>query len=511
MSDQGRTMAGPDGPLSAAELEQIDAYWRAANYLSVGQIYLLDNPLLREPLAPEHCKPRLLGHWGTTPGPQLHLRPHEPGHPELGPRRDLRHRARARRPGDRRERLPRGHLQRGLPEHHAGRRRHAQALPPVLVPGRHPQPRRARRRRARSTRAASSATRSRTRTAPRSTTRTSSSAASSATARRRPGPLATELALEQVPRPGPRRRRPADPPPQRLQDRQPDGPRPHPGGRAAGPPGGLRLPPVLRRGRRPGPDAPADGGGDGRGRRRDPGDPAGGPRRRRATRAAALADDRPAQPEGLDRAEGGRRPALGGHVALAPGPVRRGPHEPRAPRAPRGVDAELPAGGAVRRGRRAHPGARRAAAEELPADERQPARERRAAAARPRAARLPRLRGRGARARRHDGRGDARARHVPPRRHRPQPRDLPPLRPGRDGLEPAGRGLRGDRPPVRRARSWPPTSTRRPRAASWRCSRSTSARAGWRATCSPAATACSTATRPSSTSSTRCSTSTPSG
>jgi len=54
--------------LSAAELAQIDAYWRAANYLSVGQIYLLDNPLLREPLRPEHIKPRLLGHWGTTPG-----------------------------------------------------------------------------------------------------------------------------------------------------------------------------------------------------------------------------------------------------------------------------------------------------------------------------------------------------------------------------------------------------------------------------------------------------------
>ena len=50
------------------ELRLIDAYWRAANYLSVGQIYLLDNPLLREPLRPEHVKPRLLGHWGTTPG-----------------------------------------------------------------------------------------------------------------------------------------------------------------------------------------------------------------------------------------------------------------------------------------------------------------------------------------------------------------------------------------------------------------------------------------------------------
>jgi xylulose-5-phosphate/fructose-6-phosphate phosphoketolase len=55
-------------PLDADELRVLDAWWRAANYLSVGQIYLLDNPLLREPLRPEHVKPRLLGHWGTTPG-----------------------------------------------------------------------------------------------------------------------------------------------------------------------------------------------------------------------------------------------------------------------------------------------------------------------------------------------------------------------------------------------------------------------------------------------------------
>jgi xylulose-5-phosphate/fructose-6-phosphate phosphoketolase len=58
-------------PLAAEELRRIDAYWRAANYLSVGQIYLMGNPLLREPLAPEHVKPRLLGHWGTTPGLNL--------------------------------------------------------------------------------------------------------------------------------------------------------------------------------------------------------------------------------------------------------------------------------------------------------------------------------------------------------------------------------------------------------------------------------------------------------
>src|SRR5437016_9186993 len=55
-------------PLSGELLDRLDAYWRAANYLSVGQIYLLDNPLLREPLQPGHIKPRLLGHWGTTPG-----------------------------------------------------------------------------------------------------------------------------------------------------------------------------------------------------------------------------------------------------------------------------------------------------------------------------------------------------------------------------------------------------------------------------------------------------------
>src|SRR6516164_5734727 len=55
-------------PLSPEELRRMDAYWRAANYLSVGQIYLFDNPLLREPLRPEHVKPRLLGHWGTTSG-----------------------------------------------------------------------------------------------------------------------------------------------------------------------------------------------------------------------------------------------------------------------------------------------------------------------------------------------------------------------------------------------------------------------------------------------------------
>ncbi|HTU39486.1 MAG TPA: phosphoketolase family protein [Acidimicrobiales bacterium] len=58
----------PTTALSDDDVRRLDAYWRAANYVSVGQIYLMDNPLLREPLVPAHVKPRLLGHWGTTPG-----------------------------------------------------------------------------------------------------------------------------------------------------------------------------------------------------------------------------------------------------------------------------------------------------------------------------------------------------------------------------------------------------------------------------------------------------------
>ncbi|MEW6613479.1 MAG: phosphoketolase, partial [Pseudomonadota bacterium] len=67
MERAASTPAQP-GPLSADLLQKMDAYWRAANYLSVGQIYLLDNPLLREPLILAHIKPRLLGHWGSAPG-----------------------------------------------------------------------------------------------------------------------------------------------------------------------------------------------------------------------------------------------------------------------------------------------------------------------------------------------------------------------------------------------------------------------------------------------------------
>src|ERR687898_660091 len=66
-----QTSGATEHPLPEQELALLDAYWRGANYLSVGQIYLLANPLLREPLRPEHVKPRLLGHWGTSPGLNL--------------------------------------------------------------------------------------------------------------------------------------------------------------------------------------------------------------------------------------------------------------------------------------------------------------------------------------------------------------------------------------------------------------------------------------------------------
>src|SRR5277367_588998 len=58
----------PNGPLPAELVAKMQRYWYAANYLCVGQIYLMDNPLLREPLAKAHIKPRLLGHWGTSAG-----------------------------------------------------------------------------------------------------------------------------------------------------------------------------------------------------------------------------------------------------------------------------------------------------------------------------------------------------------------------------------------------------------------------------------------------------------
>ena len=101
-------------PLSPEELRKMNDYWRAANYLSVGQIYLYANPLLREPLKLEHVKPRLLGHWGTTPGLNL-----QSGDQEIRSEYDLYLRAGARRSGYGGEYLPGGHLHGGLLTHSA--------------------------------------------------------------------------------------------------------------------------------------------------------------------------------------------------------------------------------------------------------------------------------------------------------------------------------------------------------------------------------------------------------
>ena len=126
--------------LSSDERALIDAYWRAANYLAVGQIYLYDNPLLKQTLTKDHIKPRLLGHWGTTPGLNFlyaHLncliKAHDldmiyvtgPGHggPALVANAYLRY------------------LQRGVPERLLRRRGHETPLHSVLVPRRHPQSR----------------------------------------------------------------------------------------------------------------------------------------------------------------------------------------------------------------------------------------------------------------------------------------------------------------------------------------------------------------------------------
>ena len=163
--------------LSATELGLLDAYWRAANYLSVGQIYLLDNPLLREPLRVEHTKPRLLGHWGTTPGLNFiyaHLnrviRARDlnaiyvtgPGHGGPGLVANI---------------YLEGTYSEVYPAHRPRRGGAAQAVSPVLLPRRHPEPRRPRDARLDPRGRRARATRSCTPTAPRSTTPTCSSAA----------------------------------------------------------------------------------------------------------------------------------------------------------------------------------------------------------------------------------------------------------------------------------------------------------------------------------------------
>jgi xylulose-5-phosphate/fructose-6-phosphate phosphoketolase len=71
MNEAPQISVSAEAPLSSEELDRLHAYWRACNYLSAGMIYLQDNPLLKEPLKPQHIKNRLLGHWGASPGLSL--------------------------------------------------------------------------------------------------------------------------------------------------------------------------------------------------------------------------------------------------------------------------------------------------------------------------------------------------------------------------------------------------------------------------------------------------------
>ena len=311
-------------PLAADELRRLDAYWRAANYLSVGQVYLLDNPLLREPLRPEHIKPRLLGPLRDDAGPQpvyVHLnraiRQRDlnaiyvtgPGHggPALV--------ANAYLEGDLHRAVP-GRLLRTRPG--SGR---CSASSPSRVGSRATSRPRSR---ARSTRAASSAMPSSTRSALPSTTPTWWSPASWVTARPRPGPLAASWHSN------------------KFLNARTDGavlPILHLNGyKIANPTILARIPedelvalfrgygwePLLVEGDEPGAGAP---GLCGRARpvaRPDCGDPARRARRGRDGEAG-LADDRAADAEGLDGPEGRRRSSDRGQLALPPGADDRRP------------------------------------------------------------------------------------------------------------------------------------------------------------------------------------------
>ena len=234
---------------SDEELELIDRYWRAANYLAVGQIYLLENPLLRQPLALEHVKPRLARPLGHDARPELHLRTPQPCHQRARPQRRLHVWTWSRRAGARRQHVPRGHLLGALPRHLRGRRGAAKAGQAVLLPRRHPEPRGCRgsrldpRGRGARLRGVARVRGSVRQSRPDRRVRGRGRRGRDRTAR-------GGLALEQVPQPVFRRRRPTDSPSERLQDRESDCPLPDRPGRAREPLRRVRLQALLRRGKR---------------------------------------------------------------------------------------------------------------------------------------------------------------------------------------------------------------------------------------------------------------------
>ena len=342
---------------------------------------------------------------GDHPGAQLHLRPPEPGDPGERPEHDLHRGTRARRPGAGGEHLAGGDLQRGVPRRPAERRGDAEAVPAILLsrgdpqprgprdPGLHPRGRRAG-----------------VRPLPRlrGGLRQPRPDRGVRRRRRRGGDRAARrvVALQQVPEPGDRRGGPADPAPQRVQDRQSDDPRADPPGGARQPVRRLRVRAALRRRGRPRDDAPFDGDDDGHGGRGDPFHPAGSAHRGEHG-ASPVADDHPPDAERMDGAENRGREADGGVLEVPPGPLRRHGGKARPPPVAGGVDEGVPAGGALRRGRPLAAGARGAAPGGKPADGGQPARQRGDPAQGPRDARLP-----GVRRRRFRSRGA-------PRRRRP--------------------------------------------------------------------------------------------
>ena len=266
-------------------------------------------------------------------------------------------------PGAGREHLSRRHVQRDLSGHLAGR---ATGCRSCSSSSRFPAAFRAtsrRRRRARSTKAASSATRCRTRIGAAFDNPDLIVACVDRRRRSRDRPARDELALEQVPQSGARRRGAADPAPERLQDRRPDGARAHSATTSSTQLlRGYGYEPYFVEGDDPRDDASADGGDARRGRRTRFAASSSDARTNGFTRAPALADDRAAHAERLDRPEGRRRQAGRGTLRAHQVPLAELAKKPEHLQHARAVDAELRARGAVRRERAAASRARRARA-----------------------------------------------------------------------------------------------------------------------------------------------------
>ncbi len=470
--------------LDDTELAGLDAWWRANNYLTIGQIYLQGNPLLREPLSAEHIKPRLLGHWGTSPGLSFiyahvsRLIRHTgqqaiylagPGHggPAL---------------------VAAGYLEGTYteiyPDVTPGRGRDAAAVPAVLQPGRHPEPRVGDHARARSTRAASSGYVLVHAFGAVMDNPDLLAIAVVGDGEAETGPARGLLEGRLLPQPRTRRRRPADPAPQRRQDLRADR------ARAQGPRrryAACSRATATTSSRSRAPTCPACTTAS------PPRSPTAWTRIRdiqTAARDGAWDGARPHWPlivlrspkgwTGPDAVDGvtGHR-----HVALAPGAAVRRQGQPGAPRAARALAAgrtvrrscSTPTGAPVGAG--PGPGPRR-----RPADERQPARQRRPAHPGPRPAGLPRLRDRGAPAGAAAGRVDPQAGRDDARHLHAQPRPVPAVLPGRDQQQPARRRLRGLRPRLHGAGDTGGRGDLPRRPGDGGASASTTATAGWRAT-----------------------------